>query len=59
VHCLRACAEKCPKKVDDAFNMGINKRKAAYIKYGQAVPLKYAIDPNKLHLPDPWQMPGL
>ena len=38
------CAEKCPRKVDDEFNMGVNKRKAAYIKYGQAVPLKYAID---------------
>ena len=38
------CAEKCPKKVDDEFNMGVNKRKAAYIKYGQTVPLKYAID---------------
>lgn len=38
------CAEKCPKKVDDPFNMGRGKRKAAYIKYGQAVPLKYAID---------------
>ena len=41
------CAEKCPKKVDDEFNMGISKRKAAYIKYGQAVPLKYAIDPEQ------------
>lgn len=40
------CAEKCPKKVDDEFNMGISKRRAAYIKYGQAVPLKYAIDPE-------------
>jgi heterodisulfide reductase subunit A len=40
------CAEKCPKKVDDAFNMGLNKRKAAYIQYGQTVPLKYAIDPQ-------------
>ncbi|KJS31188.1 MAG: heterodisulfide reductase [Desulfatitalea sp. BRH_c12] len=38
------CAEKCPKKVPDEFNMGLNKRKAAYIKYGQAVPLKYVID---------------
>ncbi len=38
------CAEKCPKKVDDEYNMGISKRKAAYIKYGQTVPLKYAID---------------
>lgn len=39
------CAEKCPKKVPDEYNEGLNKRKAAYIKYGQTVPLKYAIDP--------------
>jgi heterodisulfide reductase subunit A len=38
------CAEKCPKKVDDEFNTGLNKRKSAYVKYPQAVPLKYAID---------------
>ncbi len=38
------CAEKCPKKVDDAFNEGLGKRKAAYVQYPQAVPLKYAID---------------
>ncbi|MCU0593775.1 MAG: FAD-dependent oxidoreductase, partial [Desulfobacterales bacterium] len=38
------CAQKCPRKVDDEFNMGMNQRKSAFIKYGQAVPLKYAID---------------
>ncbi|ABK17660.1 CoB--CoM heterodisulfide reductase iron-sulfur subunit A family protein [Syntrophobacter fumaroxidans] len=38
------CAEKCPKKVDDLFNEGLGKRKAAYVKYPQAVPLKYVID---------------
>ncbi len=38
------CAEKCPKKVDDEYNEGLVKRKAAYVKYAQAVPLKYAID---------------
>jgi len=38
------CAEKCPKKVDDEFNGNMGKRKAVYIKYGQSVPLKYAID---------------
>jgi heterodisulfide reductase subunit A len=38
------CAQKCPRKVDDEFNMGLNQRKSAFIKYGQAVPLKYAID---------------
>ena len=41
-----ACAEKCPKKVPNEFNMGLDKRKAAFIPYGQAVPLKYAIDPE-------------
>jgi heterodisulfide reductase subunit A len=39
------CAEKCPKKVSNDFNMGLGKRKAAYLSYPQAVPLKYAIDP--------------
>jgi heterodisulfide reductase subunit A len=38
------CAEKCPKKVEDSFNQGLIKRKAAYVLYPQAVPLKYAID---------------
>jgi heterodisulfide reductase subunit A len=38
------CAEKCPKKVDDGFNQGLVKRKAVYVEYAQAVPLKYAID---------------
>jgi heterodisulfide reductase subunit A len=39
------CAEKCPKKVDDAYNENLIKRKAIYVPYSQAVPLKYAIDP--------------
>jgi len=38
------CAEKCPKKVPDEFNQGLSFRKAAYVLYPQAVPLKYAID---------------
>ena len=38
------CAEKCPKKVDDIYNERLNKRKAIYVPYAQAVPLKYAID---------------
>ena len=38
------CAEKCPKKVEDEFNEGLVKRKATYVKYPQAVPLKYPID---------------
>jgi heterodisulfide reductase subunit A len=38
------CAQKCPKKVVDAFNARLVKRKAIYLPYEQAVPLKYAID---------------
>ena len=39
-----ACSDKCPKKVPDDFNRGLNNRKAAHVKYPQAVPLKYTID---------------
>jgi len=42
-----ACADKCPAKTSDEFNEGIVKRKAAYVPYAQAVPLKYAIDPDR------------
>ncbi len=38
------CAQKCPKKVDDLYNERLIKRKAIYVPYSQAVPLKYAID---------------
>jgi heterodisulfide reductase subunit A len=40
------CAEKCPKKVINDYEAGLTKRKAAYVKYAQAVPLKYALDPE-------------
>jgi len=39
------CAEKCPAKTADEFEEGLAKRKAAYLPYAQAVPLKYVIDP--------------
>jgi len=39
-----ACAEKCPSKVDNHYNAGLSKRKAIYVEYPQAVPLKYCID---------------
>jgi len=41
------CAAKCPRKVDDPFNQNLVTRKAAYVLYPQAVPLKYAIDPEQ------------
>lgn len=38
------CASKCPKEVVNEFNSGLNKRKAIYVPYAQAVPMKYTID---------------
>jgi heterodisulfide reductase subunit A2 len=38
------CAEKCPKKVPDPFNLGLTDRKAVYLPYPQAIPLVYTID---------------
>ena len=43
------CAEKCPKKVINEFDAGLSKRKSIYVKYEQAVPLKYAIDENCIY----------
>ena len=40
------CAEKCPKKVPDAFNGELSVRKAAFLPFLQAVPQKYALDPE-------------
>lgn len=40
------CTDKCPKKVDSEYDAATGKRKAIYVKYAQAVPLKYQIDPD-------------
>ena len=42
-----ACEEKCPAKTADEFNEGLSKRKAIYVPYPQAVPLKYVIDAGR------------
>jgi len=39
------CTDKCPRQVKDEFNQNISFRKAIYVKYPQAAPLKYQIDP--------------
>ena len=41
------CAEKCPAKTADGFNEGLSRRKAIYMPYPQAVPLKYVIDAKR------------
>jgi len=40
------CTIKCPSKVSSEFDEGLVKRKAVYIPFPQAVPLKYVIDPD-------------
>ena len=40
------CSEKCPSKVPSEFDEGMADRKAIYVQFPQAVPLKYAIDPE-------------
>lgn len=38
------CATKCPVKVPNEFDMSLSYRKAIYVPFPQAVPLKYTID---------------
>lgn len=38
------CVEKCPKKIKSEFNLGLDKRKAIYVMYPQAVPNSPIID---------------
>lgn len=40
------CAEKCPSKVPSEYELELMDRKAIYVAYAQAVPMKYAIDPD-------------
>lgn len=41
-----ACAEKCPTKVPNEFNFGLDERKAIYKDYAQGIPSVYTIDPT-------------
>ncbi len=41
------CAEACPVKVENEFDEGFGQRRAIYVPFPQAVPLKYTID--KVH----------
>ena len=40
------CALKCPRRVPDAFNVGLNQRRAIYLHFPQAVPMVMTIDPQ-------------
>lgn len=38
------CEQKCPAKIDDEYNEGLNSCGAIHLRYPQAVPLVYSID---------------
>lgn len=38
------CVAKCPTKVPDAFNVGLNERKAIYLYFDQGIPAVMTID---------------
>ena len=38
------CSDACPVKIDNEFDLGFGQRKAIYVPFPQAVPLKYTID---------------
>ncbi len=39
------CAKECPRNIEGIYHADNGQRKAIYLKYPQAVPLKYQIDP--------------
>lgn len=41
-----ACAEVCETEIDNEFNFGMNKSKAAYLPAEMAFPLRYVISPE-------------
>jgi len=41
------CAQKCPRRVPDAFNLGLSQRRAIYLHFPQAVPMVMTIDPEQ------------
>jgi len=39
------CAEACSMEIDNPFNYGMNKMKAAYLPHDMAFPMRYVLDP--------------
>lgn len=40
------CAEACSMEIDNPFNYGMNKTKAAYLPHDMSFPLRYVLDPD-------------
>ncbi len=41
-----SCADSCPVRVPNEYDHGLSYRKAIYLRFPQAVPLRYTIDPE-------------
>ncbi len=44
--CCGKCAEVCETEIDNPFNFGMDKIKAAYLPHEFAFPMRYVIDPS-------------
>ena len=53
------CAEKCPKKVEDPYNVGLVKRKSAFVEYRPGGSFKICYRRRQLHLHSKRQVRGL
>jgi quinone-modifying oxidoreductase subunit QmoA len=50
--CCGKCAEATTIEIDNPFNYGMDKIKAAYLPHDMAFPMRYVIDPVLLQSPD-------
>ncbi|MFH1140065.1 MAG: CoB--CoM heterodisulfide reductase iron-sulfur subunit A family protein [Pseudomonadota bacterium] len=46
------CAEACEMEVDNQFNYGLDKIKAAYLPHEMAFPMRYILDPKLVKSPE-------
>jgi len=44
--CCGKCAEACTMEIENAFNYGMDKIKAAYLPHDMAYPMRYVLDPT-------------
>ena len=44
--CCGKCAEVCETEIDNPFNYGMDRIKAAYLPHGFAFPMRYVLDPS-------------
>ncbi|MCG6878300.1 MAG: CoB--CoM heterodisulfide reductase iron-sulfur subunit A family protein [Deltaproteobacteria bacterium] len=50
--CCGKCSDACEAEIDNAFNFGMDKTKAAYLPHEFAFPMRYVIDPSIVETED-------